>query len=145
MAQSKTAEPVDLRRLQLFFLAAAVFVVSAGYRSLLPLLPGLLDQQAPGSCAADVACHVGFLSGAYTAGVLIGAPLWGLVSDRLGRKSILVARLVGYVASAVADAPAGREPRGRCSNSIQDATNRATASGPMTTPFEVDLRVRTGA
>jgi MFS family permease len=92
-------EPGDLRRLQLFFLAAAVFVVSAGYGSLLPLLPGWLAQQAPGSSPADVARHVGFLSGAYTAGVLIGAPLWGLVSDRIGRKRILVAGLVGYVAS----------------------------------------------
>ena len=98
-AESKTAEPVDLRRWQLFFLAAAVFVVSAGYGSLLPLLPAWLAQQAPGSSPADVARHVGFLSGAYTAGVLIGAPLWGLISDRMGRKRILVAGLVGYVAS----------------------------------------------
>lgn len=99
VVESKTAEPVDLRRWQLFFLAGAVFVVSAGYGSLLPLLPAWLAQQAPGSSPADVARHVGFLSGAYTAGVLIGAPLWGLVSDRLGRKRILVAGLVGYVAS----------------------------------------------
>jgi MFS family permease len=94
-----TAEPVDLRRLQLFFLASAVFVVAAGYGSLLPLLPAWLAQQSPGSSAADVARHVGFLSGAYTAGVLFGAPLWGLISDRMGRKRILVAGLVGYVAS----------------------------------------------
>ena len=67
-------ERADLRPLQLLFLAAAVFVVSAGYGALLPLLPGWLAQQMPGSTPSEVARHVGFLSGAYTAGVLVGAP-----------------------------------------------------------------------
>ena len=89
----------DLRPLQLFFLAAAVFVVSAGYGALLPLLPAWLSQQMPASTPSEVARHVGFLSGAYTAGVLVGAPLWGLLSDRLGRPRILIVGLVGYVAS----------------------------------------------
>jgi MFS family permease len=92
-------EPADLRPLQLFFLAAAVFVVSAGYGSLLPLLPAWLVQQMPGSAPAEVSRHVGFLSGAYTAGVLVGAPIWGLISDRIGRPRILIAGMIGYVAS----------------------------------------------
>ena len=65
-------EGANLRPLQLFFLAAAVFVASAGYGALLPLLPGWLSQQIPGSTASEIARHVGFLSGAYAAGVLIG-------------------------------------------------------------------------
>ena len=69
------AERANLRPLQLFFLAAAVFVASAGYGALMPLLPGWLSQQIPGSTPSEVARHVGFLSGAYAAGVLIGAPL----------------------------------------------------------------------
>ena len=89
----------DLRPLQLFFLAAAVFVVSAGYGALLPLLPAWLGQQMPQSTPGEVARHVGFLSGAYTAGVLVGAPVWGMISDRLGRPRILIFGLVGYVAS----------------------------------------------
>ncbi|MEO5693352.1 MAG: MFS transporter, partial [Usitatibacter sp.] len=92
-------EPDDLGPLQLFFLAAAVFVVSAGYGALLPLLPAWLAQQIPASSPAEVARHVGFLSGAYAAGVLVGAPVWGWVSDRLGRPRILIAGLIGYVAS----------------------------------------------
>jgi MFS family permease len=95
---NKTLE-ADLRPLQLFFLAAAVFVVSAGYGALLPLLPGWLSLQIPGSTPGEVARHVGFLSGAYTAGVLIGAPIWGMISDRLGRPRILIFGLVGYVTS----------------------------------------------
>ena len=46
--KNATTETADLR-LQLFFLAAAVFVVSAGYGSLLPLLPAWLAQQLPGA------------------------------------------------------------------------------------------------
>ena len=97
--RSNPAERADLRPLQLLFLAAAVFVVSAGYGALLPLLPAWLAQQMPGSTPSEVARHVGFLSGAYTAGVLIGAPIWGLISDRLGRPRILIFGLVGYVTS----------------------------------------------
>ena len=92
---------VDLRPVQLFFLAAALFVVSAGYGALLPLLPAWLAQQMPGSTPGEVARHVGLLSGAYAAGVLVGAPLWGLMSDRLGQTRILIVGLVGYVISLV--------------------------------------------
>jgi len=94
-----TFELVRLGRVQLAWLAAAVFVVSAGYGALMPLLPGWLTLLMPGATAAEVARHVGFLSGVYTAGVLVGAPLWGSVSDRVGRVRILIIGLVGYVAS----------------------------------------------
>jgi MFS family permease len=93
------SEPVDLRPLQLFFLAAAVFVVSAGYGALLPLLPAWLAQQLPEADPAGVSRHVGYLSAVYTAGVLVGAPIWGLIADRLGRPRILTIGLIGYVAS----------------------------------------------
>ena len=81
------------------WLAAAVFIVSAGYGALLPVLPGWLASVLPGVNATEVGRHVGFLSAAYAAGVLLGAPLWGVVSDRLGRSRILITGLVGYVAS----------------------------------------------
>jgi MFS family permease len=89
----------DLGWLQLLFLAGAVFVVSAGYGSLLPLLPTWLLEQMPGMTPAEVARHVGFLSGAYTAGILVGAPVWGVISDRIGRPRILIAGLIDYVSS----------------------------------------------
>lgn len=92
-------EPPALRPMQLALLAAAVFVVSAGYGGLLPVLPAWLVQQMPQANAAEVARHVGFLSGAYAAGVLVGAPLWGMLSDRVGRPHVLMAGMVGYVAS----------------------------------------------
>ena len=93
------AELAALRPVQVAWLAAAVFIVSAGYGALLPVLPGWLASMMPGASAAEVGRHVGFLSGVYAAGVLLGAPLWGVVSDRAGRGRILIFGLVGYVAS----------------------------------------------
>lgn len=94
-----STEPAGLRPVQLAWLAAAVFVVSANYGALLPLLPGWLTAMMPGATASEIARHVGFLSGAYAAGVLVGAPLWGVVADHAGRGRILIIGLVGYVAS----------------------------------------------
>jgi MFS family permease len=87
--------------MQLGWLAGSVFIVSAGYGALLPVLPGWLASMMPGASAGEVGRHVGFLSGAYAAGVLLGAPLWGVVSDRVGRGRILIVGLVGYVASSL--------------------------------------------
>ncbi len=96
---SPLSEPTGLGGAQLAWLAAAVFVVSAGYGALMPLLPAWLEPLMAADGQAEVARHVGMLSGLYAAGVLVGAPLWGLVSDRWGRGRILVIGLVGYVAS----------------------------------------------
>ena len=98
-AGTSSAEPVALRPLQLFWLAGALFVVSAGYGALMPLLPGWLGPLMQDAPVSEIARHVGFLSGVYAAGVLVGAPLWGLVSDRVGHSRILIVGLVGYVAS----------------------------------------------
>ena len=94
-----SAEPSTLRPAQVAWLAAAVFIVSAGYGALLPVLPGWLASMMPGVNATEVGRHVGFLSGVYAAGVLLGAPLWGVASDHFGRGRILIIGLVGYVAS----------------------------------------------
>ena len=76
-------------------------MVSASYGALLPVLPGWLASMMPGASAGEIGRHVGFLSAAYAAGVLLGAPLWGIVSDRVGRGRVLIIGLVGYVASSL--------------------------------------------
>ncbi|MGE7085110.1 hypothetical protein ACQKI9_07255, partial [Achromobacter xylosoxidans] len=42
---------------------------------------------------AALARHVGYLTGIYTAGILLGAPLWGMLADRLGRARVLLVGL----------------------------------------------------
>ena len=100
-AVTLTFEPDSLRPVQLVWLATAVFVISTGFGALLPLLPGWLAQMLPGASAPQVARHVGLLSGIYTAGVLVGAPLWGLIADRVGLGRVLIVGLIGYVASLI--------------------------------------------
>ena len=99
LATSARYDPNPLRSLHLAWLAAAVFVVSAGYGALMPVLPGWLSSLMPSASASEVARHVGFFSGVYAAGVLVGAPLWGAISDRVGRTRTLFVGLIGYVAS----------------------------------------------
>lgn len=99
---TEPAATVDLRSMQLVWLAAAVFIVAAGYGTLLPLLPGWLAPILPGASASDVGRHVGFVNGVYAVGIFVGAPLWGLVSDRVGKRQILIIGLVGYVGSLLA-------------------------------------------
>ena len=89
----------ELGRVQLAWLAAAVLVVSTGYGALMPLLPTWLAQARPDAAVSEIADHVGFITGVYAFGVLLGAPFWGLVSDRVGRQPILIMGLAGYVVS----------------------------------------------
>lgn len=94
-----SAEALELRLAQLAWLAAAVFVVSAGYGALMPVLPGWLGSMMPGVSANEISRHVGFFSGVYAAGVLVGALLWGVISNRVGRGRILIIGLIGYAAT----------------------------------------------
>ena len=92
---AKAAQPAGPGPVQLAWLAGSVFIVSAGYGALLPVLPGWLAAMMPRVSAGEIGRHVGFLSGVYAAGALLGAPLWGIVSDRVGRGRILIMGFIG--------------------------------------------------
>lgn len=89
----------DLRAAQLSWLAAGLFVVAAGYGTLLPLLPAWLTSVLPGGGTREVSRAVGFVSAAYAIGLLVGAPVWGMIADRIGRRRIVLIGLVGYASS----------------------------------------------
>ena len=97
----RSPEHVQLQPIQVAWFAAAIFAVSAGFGALMPVLPAWLTTLMPGATTVDVARHVGFLSGAYAVGVLLGAPLWGSLGDHVGHGRILILGLVGYVASSL--------------------------------------------
>ena len=78
-------------------LMLAVFTVSVGFGVVLPLLPFLIERLlGAGAGTAQVSRHTGFLTGVYTLALFLFAPVWGRLSDRLGRRSVLLAGLIGF-------------------------------------------------
>lgn len=88
-------------------LLLAVFVVWFGYSVLLPVLPGLVERAGGTLDSQGVARHTGYASALYTLGLFLFAPLWGWLSDRTGRRSVLAAGLLGYAVSLVSAAAVG--------------------------------------
>lgn len=80
-------------RSPLAFLLIAVFVDLAGYGIVLPLLPFYIQAQAPGGLT------VGLLASLYAAVQLVGAPVLGGLSDRVGRRPVLLACITGTSAA----------------------------------------------
>lgn len=81
-------------------LLVVVFINIAGFSLVLPLLP--FYGQAFGAGPFGVA----LLFAAYSLGNLVGEPYWGRLSDRIGRRPVLIASTacaaLGYVAFAFA-------------------------------------------
>ena len=81
-------------------LMASVFTVSMGFGVVLPLLPYLIERLlGAGSDAGQVAQSTGLLTGLYMFALFLFAPMWGKLSDRYGRRNILVIGLTGFGAT----------------------------------------------
>ncbi len=81
-------------------LMLSVFTVSMGYGVVLPLLPYLIERLlGTGGDAAQVSRSAGLLIGLYTLSLFLFAPVWGRLSDRYGRRPILLMGLMGFSAT----------------------------------------------
>lgn len=80
-----------------FLLLALVFTVSMGYGIVLPALPGFLAGLPASAGRISVPWHTGLLTGAYMLALFLFAPLWGYVSDRVGRRKVILLGLAGFV------------------------------------------------
>ena len=87
----------------LFVLLACLFVVMIGLGITMPVLPFYVERLAlaEGVSRQSVAIHVGFLTGVYALGQLIFAPVWGRLSDRTGRRPLILIGIAGYVVAQV--------------------------------------------
>lgn len=81
----------------LFWLLLSVFVVALGYGVALPLLPFFLDRLLADSGRFSVSSHVGAITGAYAFAMFLFAPLWGRLSDKVGRRPVMLVGLGGFV------------------------------------------------
>lgn len=76
----------------LLVIFAAIMLDAAGIGLVFPLLPRLLQDVTH---AANVAPYIGVLTALYAAMQFVFAPLLGALSDRLGRRPVLLASLAG--------------------------------------------------
>ena len=82
--------------MQLVVVAAAGFVVWAGFGAVLPYLPLFLQEQADASVAL-----IGVVAAAYYVGSFLFSSPMGMLSDRVGRKPLLVAGVALYSVSTL--------------------------------------------
>src|SRR5512138_289128 len=77
-------------RKNLLILSFTMLVVMLGYSMAMPLLPFYIERFGVGGT------ELGWLMSTYSLMQLICAPVWGVVSDRYGRKPILAIGILGY-------------------------------------------------
>jgi len=77
-------------RRNLFILSFTLLVVMLGYSLAMPLLPFYIELFGVGGR------ELGWLVSTYSLMQLICAPIWGVLSDRYGRKPILAIGVLGY-------------------------------------------------
>lgn len=81
-------------------LLAAVFIVSIGYGIVLPLIPYSIERLlGSGAEAVQVSRHTGLLTAVYGLALFLFAPIWGRISDRQGRRKVLLSGLAGFGAT----------------------------------------------
>jgi DHA1 family multidrug resistance protein-like MFS transporter len=88
----------------LISLLVGFFSITLGYGIFLPALPFLIERLLPVSDRTSVASHTGLLTGTYMLAIFFFAPIWGRVSDRLGRRPVIILGLAGYAAALVVSA-----------------------------------------
>lgn len=88
-------------RTTLSVVIATVFVDIVGFGMILPILPGQADRLGSSPAA------IGVLVASYSAIQFLLAPFWGRISDRFGRRPVLLVGLAGSGLSYVLFALAG--------------------------------------
>lgn len=93
------AEATHLSWSALSTVLVAMFAITVGYGVALPVLPFLIEQIVGKSTPQALSWHTGLLTGAYIIAIFVGAPVWGRISDRYGRKPIILVGLLGFAAT----------------------------------------------
>ena len=92
--------PIGIPVSTMVVLMLSVFTVSMGYGIILPLLPYLIERLLGASSEpARVSSATGLLTGLYTLSLFLFAAVWGHLSDRFGRRLILLIGLIGFSAT----------------------------------------------
>lgn len=79
----------------LYILTFVLFVVMLGYGIVVPILPFYIKSMGAGGM------ELGLLVASYAITRLIFSPIWGSLSDRIGRKPVLIIGILGYAITMV--------------------------------------------
>jgi len=82
-------------RRQVLILAFTLLVVMLGYGVVIPIIPFYVESMGAGGT------ELGLLVASYAVMRLICGPIWGSISDRVGRKPILMIGIFGYAITMV--------------------------------------------
>lgn len=93
--QSYKAGPLNASKRNLYILTFVLFAVMLGYGIIIPILPFYIDKMGAGGT------ELGLLVAAYAVMRLVCGPIWGSLSDRVGRKPILIIGILGYAITMV--------------------------------------------
>lgn len=108
MIEPMRVEPLSWHALCALLLA--MFAITVGYGIALPILPFLIERLARTADAATLSWHTGLLTGTYILAIFLFAPLWGKVSDRKGRRPVILLGLTGFAATVALFALVERVP-----------------------------------
>ncbi len=97
--------PVSWKK-NLYVMFAAEFIVILGFSFVLPFMP-LFVQELGSFNNSQAALWSGISIGATSIALFLSGPIWGIVSDRVGRKPMVLRALIG---SAVIQVLAGLAP-----------------------------------
>jgi DHA1 family multidrug resistance protein-like MFS transporter len=86
---------MNTQRRNLYILTFVLFAVMLGYGIIIPLLPFYIESMGAGGM------ELGLLAASYAVMRLIFGPIWGGISDRIGRKKILLVGIMGYVVTMI--------------------------------------------
>ncbi len=79
-------------------LFACVLIVMVGFGIALPVMPLYVERLAlaSGSTPGSAPFHIGMITAVYPLTQLVFAPLWGRLSDRIGRRPLVVVGIAGF-------------------------------------------------
>ncbi len=86
---------MNTQKRDLYILTFVLFVVMLGYGIIIPIFPFYIESMGAGGM------ELGLLAASYAVMRLIFGPIWGSISDRVGRKPILLIGILGYVITMI--------------------------------------------